>query len=108
MGKELNQKEVDFVAIGIRVFLPAQVVKQQSAQSIVAADRRGLQELTQLMHLNVRVQFRKQLPGLLDRFLGGRIDAGFQIAVMWQIDHEFAGQRGIEGVKQAGFAPLGR
>src|SRR5579859_6162151 len=66
MGKELDQQKVDFVAIGVGVFLLAQMMNQQSAQTIVAAQGRGLEKLAQLMDLNVGVHVGKQLPGLLD------------------------------------------
>jgi hypothetical protein len=95
MGKELNQQEVNLVTVGIGVFLPAQMMNQQSAQGFIAADRRGLQELTKLMYLNARVQVSKQLPGLLDRFLRRRIHAGFKIIVVRQINHELPSQRSI-------------
>ena len=95
MGEELNQEKVDFVTVGIGMLLPAQVMNQQSAQSFVAAGGRGLQELAKLMHLNAGVHVQKQLPGLFDGFLGRGIHGGFEIAVRWQIEHEFPSQRGI-------------
>jgi hypothetical protein len=95
MRKELNQKEVNLVAVGIGVFLPAQMMNQQCAQSFIAAHRRRLQKLAKLMHLNPRVHVGQQLPGLFDRFLRRRIHTSFQIAVRWQINHELASQRGI-------------
>jgi hypothetical protein len=66
---------------------PAQMMKQQRPQSFVAAYSRCLQELAQLMHLNARIHVLKQLPGLFDRFLGRRIDSGFQIAMRWDARH---------------------
>src|ERR1700680_2914140 len=60
------------------------------------------------MHLNTLVHVEEQLPGLFDGFLGRSIHGGFQIAVRRQLDHEFPGQRGIQGVEQTRVAPLRR
>jgi hypothetical protein len=95
MRKELNEQEINLVAVGIGLLLPMQMMKQQGPQSFVTAYGRRLQELAKLMHLNAGIQVGKQLPGLFDRFLRRGIHASFEIGVRWQIDHEFPCQRGV-------------
>src|SRR5207248_4908918 len=81
---------------------------QQSPQCLFAGQSCGLQELGQLVHLDARIHIQKPAAGLLDRFLRGSVGAGFQVGARRQIDHKFAGQGGVERVKQPGSTPLHR
>ena len=66
MGKELHQQKVNLVAVRVGVFRLAQMMNQQGAQTVIAAQGCGLQKLAQLVNLDVGIHVGKQLPGLLD------------------------------------------
>jgi hypothetical protein len=79
MRKELNQQEVDLVAIGAVALQLVQIVLKHYAQAILASQSRGLQELAQLMHLYVLIHIHKPLASLFDRLLRHTLYPGFQI-----------------------------
>src|SRR5712692_5352486 len=106
MGKELDQQKISFVAVGAGALRLVQIVLQKRAQALLAGQTGGLEKLPQLMHLDALVHLQKPLAGLFNRFLRRSINAGFQVAAGRQLDHELAGQGGIQGVEQTRRAPL--
>ena len=106
MGKELDQQEIDLVAVRVNPGGAVEMVLQQGLQAFFAGQARGLQELAQLMDLDLLVHFEKPLAGLLDRLLRRIFHAGFQVGARGQFDHKLAPQSAVQRMEQARFAPL--
>ena len=107
MGKELNQQEVDLVAIRTAALQLAQVMLKHGAQAVLAGQSGGLQELAQLMDLYALIHVREPLLGLLDRLLRRSLYSAFQVTTAWKLDYELPVERAIEGVKEKQLLPLG-
>jgi len=108
MGKELNQQEVDLVAIRTAALKLSQVMLKHCAQAVLGGQRSVLKELAQLMDLNALIHVREPLLGLFNRVLGWSLYSGFQVATAWKVDYELPVERAIEWVKEKQFLPLGR
>ena len=102
LAEILHEQKVDLVAHGIGSWGLGQKVLQQQSQRISIHERTGLQELAQLVNLDFLIECVQPLLGLLDRLRRGRICAGCESGTRRRVDHEFAGQCGINGMQAAG------
>ena len=106
MGKELDQQEIDLVAVRVHPGCPAEMVLQQGLQTFFAGQTRGLKELAQLMDLDLLVHFEKPLAGLFHGLLRRIFHAGFEIGARGQFDHKLPSQCAVQRMEQARFPPL--
>ena len=58
------------------------------------------------MHLDLAVHLFEPLPGLLDGFFAGSLDAGLKLGAGLDVDGELACQFKVNGIKAAGGNPL--
>src|SRR6266436_3014784 len=88
MGKELDQEEIDLVAVRVNPDRPIEMVLQQGLQGFFAGQTCGLKELAQLMDFYFLVHFQEPSAGLLHRFLRWILHAGLQVGTRrGQLDH---------------------
>ena len=107
MGEELDQQEIDLVAVGVHPGVAVEMVLQQSLQGFFAGQACSLKKLAQLMDLNLLVHFEQPLAGLFDRLLRRIFQTEFQVgARRGQFDDELAPQRAVQRMEQARLAPL--
>src|SRR5882724_9043134 len=107
MGKELDQEEIDLVAVRVNPDRPIEMVLQQGLQGFFAGQTCGLKELAQLMDFYFLVHFQEPSAGLFHRFLWWNLQTGLQVGTRrGQLDDKFAPQGTVQRMEQARLAPL--
>ena len=101
--KILDKQEIRFVAVTVGLRGLLHVMDEKMAQHGFAGQRRGLQKLTQLVHLDLRVDLLEPGLGLLNRL--GRGGEFLGIIVIdragGNLNHKFAHQRSVHGLQGA-------
>ena len=95
--KILDEQEVALVAIARRLYGLAHVMEEKMAQRDLVGERRGLQKLTELVHLDLRVHLLKPGLGQFNR-LGRRREFLVDRAGV-NFNDKFAHQRGVNGLQ---------